>query len=912
MSAQKRTPSSALGAFFAFIGMSVVAGLLVAAAVTPAIAVTGMAANQGIAVFDGLPSFLKIDQLAQRTVLTAAGPEGKQVELATFFAQNREEVPWDQVSQAAKDAAVAAEDVRFYEHGGIDLVGTVRALFSTVVDKDVQGGSSITQQLVKNVLIQQCETKLTVRPAPNPDNVPDEPDKSKFPDEAAYNKALDEYKETKANYDKALKAHKSDEAKYETCLEDARGITPERKLREMKYAIGLEKQYSKDQILLKYLNIAGFGGSVYGIQAAAQYYYGIDAKDLNVAQAASLIAITNNPYYLKLDDPESKTNGAENGYAENKKRRDYIIDQMYQYKKITKEQHDEAIATKIEPKITPQPRGCQTAGANAFFCDYITWVIKNDPTFGKDQDTRWNNFLRGGYHIQTTLDLQLQQVSQDALTAQVPPSTPGVNLGATSIAVQPGTGKILTMVQSRPFANDPDFLQAHPGEYTAVNWNTDRDYGGSSGFQPGSTYKIFTLADWLKTGHSLQESVNSSEHYYPASDFTNSCGGTGNPNKPYRVSNDQGEGGVRTVLNGTKFSVNTVFMQMATQLDLCDIKKTAQDFGVHTATGEELMSSPSSVIGAASTVSPLTMATAVAAVAANGKVCTPIAIEKITGPEGKEIDPPKSTCTTAVDPQVAAAMAYAMHATTVSGGTVVDSNPFDGTPLIGKTGTTDDAKDTWVTIASTKVAIATWVGNVTGFTNLRDYRLNGKYTAGLRHQITEPIMAAADAKYGGDPFPDASSKYLVGVQVAVPDLTGKSPAEAEKILKGIGLDYRDGGARDGMQPAGTVMATEPGPGTNVSKGTPITVYTSNGVLKQLPDVTGKSEADARAELAAAGFANVTSTPKATGDADKVGIVLSQKPGGGPVNPSTEVKLTIGVAKPGGGGGGPGGGGPGHP
>ncbi len=137
-----------------FVGMSALAGILVTAAVTPALAVTGMAANNGISMFENLPGYLNIEDLSEKTDIYAVQADGSPYPLASFFDENREEVPWDRISQYVKDAAIAGEDPRFYEHGGVDIQGTIRGAVSTyVLNADVQGGSSITQQYVKNVLI---------------------------------------------------------------------------------------------------------------------------------------------------------------------------------------------------------------------------------------------------------------------------------------------------------------------------------------------------------------------------------------------------------------------------------------------------------------------------------------------------------------------------------------------------------------------------------------------------------------------------------------------------------------------------------------------------------------------------------------------------------------------------------------
>ncbi len=823
-----------LGAVGAFVGMSAVAGLLVTAAVTPAIAVTGMAANDSIGVFEGLPEYLEIGQLAQPTTIYAKSG-GKDVALATFYSQNRLPVPFSKISQAAKDAAIAGEDPRFYSHGGVDIQGTIRGVLSTVVGHDVQGGSSITQQYVKNVLLQKCEA-MQVKT-------------------------------------------KEQKAKYQSCVLDSTGVSPDRKVKEMKYAIGLEKKYSKDEILEGYLNIAGFGGTVYGIEAAARYYYSTTAAALTPAQAASLIAIVNEPTALKIDDPESKENGAKNGYAKNKDRRDYILGKMYQYKKLTKAQYEDAVKTPVQPKITPSTRGCQTAGGAAYFCDYVQRIILNDPTFGKDQDTRAANFNRGGYRIYTTLDLDLQKVAQDTLASYVPQTYDQADLGGVLVGVQPGTGRVLYMAQNKQFTQDPDMKGA---QYTSVNYSTDQDYGGSNGFQVGSTYKVFTLAEWLKQGHSLYETVNANVRTYNAADFKDSCNGpwTG----PYRPTNDGGgEEGIRSAQNATTNSINTAFIAMAYQLDLCDIKKDAEAFDVHSADGKALGTNPASVLGT-NNIAPLTMATAFAGIANNGMTCSPIAIDKIVGPDGKETPAPASKCTQSVDPSVAHAMAWALRGP-IENGTAQGVNTT-GKDMLGKTGTTDNNEQIWLVAATTKVAGAYWVGNISGHVNMRTiYPSHGTTPALGRTGVMNAMMSAAVGKYGGDDFTRPDNKLLQGVQVTVPDLTGKTPDQAKSMLNALGLDSADGGQQDSAAPAGTVSATNPAAGSSVSKGTVVTVYTSNGQLVALPNVVKMTVAQAKQQLA-------QFSVKVEGGGDDDAVVTAMSPGAGTaVKPGSTVTLT---------------------
>ncbi len=847
-----------LGAVGAFVGMSAVAGLLVTAAVTPAIAVTGMAANNGIGVFEGLPEYLQIGQLAQPTTIYAKASDGSDVTLATFYSQNRLPVGFDQMSQAVKDAAVAGEDPRFYSHGGVDIQGTVRGVLSTVSGGGVQGGSSITQQYVKNVLLQKCEA-LPVKT-------------------------------------------KEQKAKYQTCVDDSTGVTPDRKVKEMKYAIGLEKKYTKDQILEGYLNIAGFGGSVYGIEAAARYYYNVTAAALTPAQAASLVAIVNEPTGLKIDNPASTTNGAANGYAKNKDRRDYILGKMYEYKKLTKTQYDEALKTPITPVITPSVRGCQTAGSAAYFCDYVQKIILNDESFGKDEDTRAANFNRGGYKIYTSLDLDLQKVAEDTLNSYVPKEYK-FDIGGVLVGVQPGTGRVLYMAQNKDYSQDPEVLNTSP-KYSSINYATDYQYGGSGGFQVGSTYKTFTLAEWLKEGHSLYETVNANVRTYPTGSFKGYCypGGSYGPTGARWPTNDSsGEEGTRSAIQATQLSINTAFVSMASQLDMCKIRDTAQAFDVHTAKGEELGTNPASVLGT-NEIAPLTMATAFAGIANGGVTCSPIAIDKIVDGGGKDVKPPATKCQQSVDPAIAAGMAFAMQKVTQGGGTASGMNTT-GKDMLAKTGTTDGNEQLWLVAATTKVAGAYWVGNVSGHQDMRKtYPTHGISPASARTAVQRTMMAAAVGKYGGDNFPTPSSKLVQGVQVTVPDLTGKSPDEAKSILTGLGLDSADGGPQDSAAPAGTVASSNPGGGASVGKGTVVTLYTSNGSLVAIPNVVGQKLSDAQQALAAAGF----SAKVNGGGASPDDIVQAMDPGAGTAaKAGTQVTLTLqkSTAAPGPGAGG---------
>ena len=756
---EPRTPAKTVAqSVLGFVGLSVAAGVLATAAVTPAIAMTGLATSTGISVFDGLPDYLQLDSLAQKSSIYAKDSAGNPVLLASFYDQNRIEDSWDQISQFAKDAAVSAEDPRFFDHGGIDLAGTVRAVVNNAAGGSTQGGSSITQQYVKNVLVQKAEA------------IPD-----KAESDAAY--------------------------------EEATATTPERKLKEMRLAIGLEKTYGKEDILRGYLNISGFGGRVYGIEAASNYYFNTTAANLTLEQAATLLAIVNNPENLRIDKPDSADNGAANGYALTKTRRDYVLDQMLKEQKISKEQHDTAVAIPITPTIVPPVTGCSAAGSSAYFCDYVTNVLQNNEIFGATQDERWTNFKRGGYSVFTTLDLDLQSASQAAIDEYVPKTTTELDLGAVSVSVQPGSGRILAMAQNKDYSQDPDVL-ATGSNYSAINYNTDQAYGGSAGFQPGSTYKIFTLTDWLKSGKGVNESINANRRSDWGT-FTNSCvpGGTEQAEAGWSPRNDEGESGSYTVRRATQQSINTAFIAMAQELDLCDISKTAESMGVHRADGAPLNNSPATVLGT-NEVAPLSMVTAFATLAAGGKTCDPIAIDSITKPDGSTAEVPSANCRQSVDAKVAAAADDVLQGVVSNGTASASGARTDGVgELIGKTGTTDDAEATWMSGASTTVATVVGTFNVSGHVNLRDTYIGGTQVASMRHYIWPAVMSAALAKYPGGDFPEADRATLQGDgsgssgedSTPTPTPTAdptQAPSEAPTPAPGDGGDT-DGTGEDG-------------------------------------------------------------------------------------------------------------------
>ncbi|HEX9088185.1 MAG TPA: transglycosylase domain-containing protein, partial [Arthrobacter sp.] len=448
--------AAALWRVFGFFTVSAICGVLVASLAVPGVAAAGVAVSRSITFFNNLPAELAVDPPSQSTRVLSA--DGKPI--ATFFAENRVKVRLDQMSPYVRDAIVAIEDSRFYQHAGVDPQGILRALTSNLTGGGRQGASTLTQQYVTNVI----------------------------------NESL-------------LSADRGDQV----ILSGQKSIGD--KVREMKLALELEKKYSKDQILEGYLNIVFFNRDAYGIEAAARHFFSTSAKDLTLPQAALLAGLVNSPnFYDPTTNPENSI-----------KRRNQVLDKMLSEGKILQADHDAAVASGVDLKITPAKQGCAGAEMAPYFCDYVSHLILNNPVYGVDLATRMKRLYRGGLTITTTLDSRLQAAAQAQVDA-----TAGANpdkWGASLVSIGPGTGKILAMAQNTVFLPEPGKFD------TQLNFNVDakdakgNDLNGAGGFEPGSTMKPFTLAEWLREGKSLAAEVDASRRSYPLGfRWKSSCG----------------------------------------------------------------------------------------------------------------------------------------------------------------------------------------------------------------------------------------------------------------------------------------------------------------------------------------------------------------------------------------------------
>ena len=815
MPAQKSTAASVLTAILGTLGFSALAGLLVTVMVAPAIAVTGITANNTVGIFNSLPEYIKLDSGSQQNTIVAINPDGSEMHIATLYRQNREEVGLDEISDYLECAAIAGEDRRFYDHGGVDKPSLIRAAIGQVTGDDGAGGAStLTMQTVRNILQQE---------------------------------ALNDPDLTEEEQKEAIRA--------------ALAPTLDRKIKEMKLAIGLEKNYTKDEILAGYLNIAGFGGNTYGVQAAAKQYFNTTAADVTVAQAASLLAIVQFPNQRDLSDPEH--------FPANQERRNVILDWMATEGCITKAERDEAKAIDVDENFVnyaPASVGCNNAASGyGFLCDYAKRVVPDLPALGGTEAERRAAWDRGGYKLVLTVQTDMQAVAWETVHQWAPANETRFELGAAVASVEAGTGHIITMAQNKFF--DESLEPADPVSSTSVNFASDKKHGGSTGFQPGSTYKPYVLLAFLAAGHGVNESYNASIREVNQAEFADSCtsfldangnamvDGNGNPVGPpwggkYQFKNDANESGSYTVMRGTAQSVNSVYIQMAKAVDQCDIRRLAESIGVRDASGNDLLTRPScSIGGCENNVAPLTQAAAYAAIANSGVYCEPILIAAVYDSSGEALPGETPKCgQSLVSPAVANTAAYAMQS--VMGGTASASNPNDGTPYMGKTGTTDKSVHTWMVGSSTRVATAVWVGNVRGEQAMRNIRVNGTSASLLRHRIFRPIAQAIDSRYPGAAFPGPDPALLTGSPVEVPNLIGSTLEQANAALTLAELGFESAGEIDSDLPAGQVATTDPLPGSSVPRGTTVYVFVSNGLAKQVPNVVGMSPNAAKSALEA--------------------------------------------------------------
>lgn len=629
-----------------FICVSVLAGALAAGLVIPFAGFAGSGSKNLASSVRNLPKELETEPLPIRSRILAA--DGSLI--TTLYEQNRIPVRLEQISPIMRRAIIAIEDSRFYQHGAMDAKGTLRAMVRNQSEGEVQqGGSSITQQYVKLSLIAKART-------------------------AAERKRATE-------------------------------VTYQRKLTELRYAIAVEDRYSKDEILERYLNLVNFGDGAYGIQTAAQHYFRVPAKDLDLPQAALLAGLVKNPTGY---DP---TNDLERA----RERRDLVLRRMLELKVISSAQAAAAIKSPIDlTRVRKVPNGCANS-PYPFYCEYVVSKLLDNPALGRTVKRREHLLKTGGLTIRTTLDRRIQAAAQASIRAHTKRTDTAI---AAITVVEPGTGVVKAMVQSRPYGN---------GRYqTAYNYNVEKSYaGGFGGFQNGSTMKAFVLAAALQRGLPMSYRINSPQQIDLSGKRFRTCKGwTRDPT--YRPQNST-RGGNLTMVEAARYSTNTYFLQLSQRTGICAPATIAANLGMYNGQSLQPLDQVVSFTLGVGYVTPLMLSNAYATFAARGKYCEPLLVTSMNDLGGRPIETPDINCKQAIPKGVADGVNRVLSAVMEPGGTGGRLN-FGRWDLAGKTGTIQDNRAVWYAGYTPNLAAAAVVADASlPYTNLmHGHTLDGR------------------------------------------------------------------------------------------------------------------------------------------------------------------------------------------
>ena len=618
----------ALRVVVAIAVLTLAAGLLVSAMIAPIAGIAGVASRDAARTFNRL-TVPALAQLPTRSeILNSRGG------LIAYYYPNhiyRVPVSYDQISPWMREAIVAIEDSRFYQHGALDIRGTFRAMVSDLAGGQVQGGSTLAQQYVKNALLLTAVDSAAQRAA--------------VADDAA------------------------------------------RKIRELRIAVNVEHEMTPDQLLAAYLNVAYFENEAYGVEVAAERYFGRTAGTLTLPESAMLAGLVQNPARF---DPVTSPGAA-------RQRRDVVLARMAQLHYISPATAAAAEKAPLGVHFAAQSlaEGCSTASATvaAWFCDYALAELRTNPAYRQ----AWQQLNTiGGLKIYTTMNPQDQSAAQDAVDFMVPPPPSRYNPGrnaAAEVLVQPGTGDVQAIAVDRPYGTGDG--------QDSIDYAVDSAQNGGIGVQTGSSSKLFTLITALKRGIPFGYSMSVTSPSVVAPYYN--C--KRQPTGPFPVSNAEGAGhGTYTLYSGTTLSINVFFAHLEQRVGLCSTVETAVSMGDHRADGRPLLAAagkpgtpgyqlpaddvPSFTLGPIA-VSPMTMAAAYATVAAGGVYCRPVAIAAVVAGSGRALPVASAGCRRVFSTAVAAAADYILRGVLTSGTARGDGVTRNGVsvPQAGKTGT---------------------------------------------------------------------------------------------------------------------------------------------------------------------------------------------------------------------------------
>jgi penicillin-binding protein 2D len=506
-----------------------------------------------------------------------------------YTGQNRDSVPLSRVSPYLIQATLAIEDHRFYNHFGIDLRGTSRAVWVNLQHMDkVQGASTLTQQLARNLYLSHDRTW-------------------------------------------------------------------ERKIKEAYYTLQLETHWSKDQILEGYLNTVYFGHSTYGVQAAARMFFGKDAKDLTLAEAALMAGVPKGPAYYSpyLDE--------KNAFQRQK----LILSAMVREGFISQQEADAA----KQEKLSIAPLKKRAPAIAPYFSDYVKHHAARILNITPDE------LEEGGYQIMTTLDMNAQKMAEEAIERHIDKKS---DIQAALVAIDPRNGYIKAMVGGRDYEKN---------QYNRVFADTR---------QPGSSFKAFVYLTALQKGGFTALTKRKSEPTVFTYD---------NGKKTYAPSNfgNHYPDDPIDLRQAIAQSDNIYAVQTLLDVGAEEVIATARKLGIQSP----MQPVPSLALGTYP-VSPFEMAQAFAVIANQGVKSEPVAILRIEDSVGRVLYEAQPQSEQVIEPEYTYVLTNLMESVFDSGGTAHRVAGTFKRPVAGKTGTTNN--DAWLVGYTPELSTAVWIG----------------------------------------------------------------------------------------------------------------------------------------------------------------------------------------------------------
>lgn len=749
-------------------GCCLLGAVLLAALMFPVVGGVGLMSNRASEVVaNGSAQLLEGDVPAVTTMVDAKGNT-----IAWLYSQRRFEVPTDKIANTMKLAIVSIEDKRFAEHNGVDWKGTLTGLAGYASgDVDTRGGSTIEQQYVKNYqLLVVAQTDAEKRAA------------------------------------------------VET--------TPARKLREIRMALTLDKTFSKPEILTRYLNLVSFGNNAFGVQDAAQTYFGVDAAELNWQQAALLAGMVQSTSTL---NPYTNPDGA-------LARRNLVLDTMIEN---LPQEANALRAAKAEPLgILPQPnelpRGCIAAEDRAFFCDYVQAYLAR-AGISKEQ------IARGGYLIRTTLDPDLQASVKQGVDSYASPNLEGI--ASVMSVIKPGkkSHKVLAMASNRRYGLNTDAGETmRPQPFSLV------------GDGAGSIFKIFTTAAALEMGMGISAQLEVPGNFQAKG--MGSGGAKGCPKETWCVVNAGNYRGTMNVTDALATSPNTAFakliqlvgvpraVDMAVRLGLRSYADpgTARDYDQDSneslADFIKRQNIGSFTLGPFE-VNALELSNVAATLASGGTWCPPNPIDKLIDRDGNEVAVTTDACEQVVPEGLANTMANALSKDSQPGGTASGSAGAAGwnLPMSGKTGTTEAHRSSGFVGFTNQYAAANYIYDDSTHPSdlcsspLRRCGDGNLYGGNEPARTWFAAMKPVANNFGEVKLPPTDPRYVDGgANSRVPSVVGLDVDAARTRLREAGFQVADQPASvNSTAKYGEVVGTSPSGQT--IPGAVVTIQTSNGI-----------------------------------------------------------------------------------